>query len=72
MENSRRHDTYTYTQQPYTINEDVKENNFTPSVNAIPEKNIILIYKEMQNYFIGSTYYKHYDFMYICFQTKDF
>ena len=38
MENSRRHDTYTYTQQPYTIYEDVNENNFTPSVNDIPKK----------------------------------
>ena len=39
MENFRRHETYTYTPQPYNLYQDVKDYDFTPLVTTILENN---------------------------------
>ena len=44
MENFRRRDKYTYTEQNYNWNEDVKDNDFGPLVDIILEKMKVLIF----------------------------
>ena len=39
MKNFRHRDKYTYTEKPYNLYKDIKDNDFSPLVNTILEKN---------------------------------